>query len=139
MYRHISHLSPLMCDCQLTHPEHTQCLNSSIQHLFIDGKNGGEYHGLPRDTVTFTWSLLPVSLLYDTYQDCAPTSVQDGGDVELAFKLRRLINIKLQLVPWNRKSGEGLMLPGKPSVSGRQLDKAMEQVKIRIWGTAFKA
>lgn len=57
----------------------------------------------------------------------------------MAFKLRRLINIKLQLVPWNCKSGEGLMLLGKLFVSGRQLDKAMEQVKIRIWGTAFKA
>lgn len=31
------------------------------------------------------------------------------------------------------------MLPGKPSVSRRQLDKDMEQVKIRIWGTALKA
>lgn len=115
-----------------------QCLNSSIQHVFSEGKNRGEYHGLPRDTVTFAWSLLPLSPLYDTYQDCAPTSVQDDGDVELAFRLRRLRNIKQQLAPWKGESGEGLRLPGKPSLSRRQLDKDMEQV-IRIWGTTFKA
>lgn len=32
--------------------------------------------------------LAPCKCLYDTYQGCAPTSVQDDGDVELAFKLR---------------------------------------------------
>lgn len=137
MYTHLSHLSPLVCACQLTHPGPIQCLNS-IQHVFSEGKNGGEYRGLPRSTVTFAWSFFPVSPLYDTYQDCAPTSVQGDGNTELVFKLRRLIN-KPQLAPWKHKAGEGFMLPGKPSFSRRQLDKDMEQMKIRIWGTTFKA
>ena len=89
MYRHISHLPSLVCDYQLTHPGPIQCLNSSIQPVFSEGMNGGEYLGLLRDTVTSAWSLLPVSPLNDT-QDCAPTSVQDDGDVKLVVTLRRL-------------------------------------------------
>lgn len=30
------------------------------------------------------------------------------------------------------------MLPGKPSLSRRQLGKDMEQVKIRIWGDSIQ-
>lgn len=145
MKRHTNHLSPLVCDCRLTHPSPdgvwmvllSMCSATAVRERV------GRMPSAPRDVVASAWSLPPVNPLYSMTlrRTVCQSPVQGEGAVELIFKLRRLVNIKCQLATEKQCRGRApaarLALP-EQKTAGQRCGAGEDEARS-MWGPVFTA